>query len=157
MVRIVCRYCWSFICRLGWVNNADCNRSCRQKKFVCIIPVSSNSSSSVLVQIKVNQWSGNKVRVLINDPGEQFDRRSNYADKVFAWMGHGILVGGGRNLEFLLEFRYFKDYRFWIVWYIISEVQNGLNDVADGIFERLSWLNWCVDRHRGGMRSAAET
>ena len=27
---------------------------------------------------------------------------------------------------------------------------NGLNDVVDGLFERLSWFNWCVNRHRGG-------
>ena len=69
--------------------------------------------------------------------GKKFDGISNSVDKVFAWMGHSILLGGGSNVEFLLEFRYFKDYRLGVLGYIICEVCNSLNDVVDGIFKSL--------------------
>ena len=34
-------------------------------------------------------------------PGEELDHRSNCAEKVFYWMGHGSLVGEINNVEFL--------------------------------------------------------
>ena len=71
-------------------------------------------------------------------PGKKFDCSSACVEKEFAWMGHSILVGGGSNLEFLLESRYFKDYLLGVLGYRKSEVCDGLNDVVDGIFKSLS-------------------
>ena len=67
----------------------------------------------------------------------------------FVRMVSGRLLGGGSNIEFLLELLQLKEHIFGSVGHIISEVCNGLNDVIDGIFECLSWLNWCVNRLRG--------
>ena len=53
-------------------------------------------------------------------PGQKFDCSSACENKVFAWMGHSILVGGGRNFEFLLELYYLKDYRLGFVEYTSS-------------------------------------
>ena len=64
-------------------------------------------------------------------------------------MGYGILVGIGSNLEFLPEFHQLKEHRFGFIGHRRIELQNGFNDVVDGIFERFSWVNWCVIRHRG--------
>ena len=109
----------------------------------------SGRGSSALVWIKVIQWCGKKVRVVLNVTGKDLDWSSNSAEKVFDQMGHRILVGGSIKLEFLLEFCQFKEHRFGFIGHRISEVWNGLNYVVDGIFERISWLNWCVGRLRG--------
>ena len=71
--------------------------------------------SSMLVCIKVNQWCGKKIRVVLKVPDEELYWISNRAEKVFYWMGHGSLLDGGRNLEFLPEFHQFKENRFGVV------------------------------------------
>ena len=109
--------------------------------FVCRVPVNSGSVSSVLVWMKVNQWCGNKIWLVLKVLGEDIYRSSNHTDKVFSLIGYKILVGVGINLEFLSEFRQLKEHRFGFVGHKISEVWNGLNDFVDGIFERLGWLS----------------
>ena len=66
--------------------------------------MSSVGGSSALVYIKVINWCGRKGHVVLNVTSEEFDWRSNFAEKVFAWMGFGGLVGGRSNLELLSEF-----------------------------------------------------
>ena len=82
-------------------------------------------------------------------PCEDLDRRINSAEKVFDRVGHGILVGGSSNLEFLPEFLHLKEHCFGFIGHISIKVWNGLNTFVDGVFERISWLNWCVSRKWG--------
>ena len=49
--------------------------------------------------------------MVLKVPGEELEHNSTCVEKVFAHMGHGILVGGGRNLELLMEFRQLKEHR----------------------------------------------
>ena len=83
-------------------------------------------------------------------PGEDIDGSINHTEKVLIRMGHGIMIGGSKNLEFLLEFHQLKEHRFGFIGHRRIELHNGFNDVVDGIFERFSWVNWCVIRYRGG-------
>ena len=71
--------------------------------------------SSMLVCIKVNQWCGKKIRVVLKVPDEELYWISNRAEKVFYWMGQGILVGGGIKNYFLPEFFQFKEHHFGAV------------------------------------------
>ena len=64
-------------------------------------------------------------------------------------MGHVRVVGGSSNLELLLEFHQFNEHRLGFIGHISSEVCNGINDVIDGFFERLGWVDLCVSRYRG--------
>ena len=87
--------------------------------------------------------------MVLKVPVEELYCSSNRAEKLFDKMGHGSLVGGRSNLEFLTEFRQLKYHRFWSIGNINSEVWNGINDFVGGVLKRLSWFNWCVNRHRG--------
>ena len=142
--------CRSCICRLGQENTWDCTRSSIQKLFTVRAPVSSCSCSSAIVWIKANQWCGKKMILDLKVSGEDFDWSSNRVQKAFDRMGHGRLVGGGSNLEFLPEFCQLKEHCFEFVGYISRDIKNVLNDFIDRIFECLNWFNWCVIRHRGG-------
>ena len=105
MGRIGCRTCRSCICRIGWKHNGGCTRGCSQNQFICRLPVFSSRGSSELISIKVNQWSGNKIWVVLKVPGEELDQTINHAEKVFDCMGNGSLVGRYSNIYFLSEFR----------------------------------------------------
>ena len=122
-------------------------------QFICIFPVNSGRGSSVLVWLKVIQWCVRKGRVVLNVPGEELDCISNCAEKVFSWVGNGGLVGGSINLKFLPDFRQLKDHYFGFIWHSIREEVNSLNDVIGNSLEFLSWLNWSVSRHMGGIFS----
>ena len=115
--------------------------------------MSSVSSSSALVWIKVIQWCGKKEQVVLTLPGKELDWSSNNSQKVFTCMGQGSLVCKTSNLEFPLEFRQLKDQCFGFLGHRSSEVWNGINNAADVIFERLGWFNWCGNRHIGGSVS----
>ena len=87
--------------------------------------------------------------MVLKAPGEEVDRISNCAENVSAWMGHGGLVGGSKNLELLPEFRQFKEHLFWFIGNRISEESYDLNDIISDSLEHLSWVNSCVSRNRG--------
>ena len=71
--------------------------------------MSSYIVSRLLVWITVIQWRAKKVLVVIKVPGEELDRSSNCAEKVFAQMGHGSLLDESSELEFLPEFFQLKE------------------------------------------------
>ena len=82
-------------------------------------------------------------------PCEDLDRRINSAEKVFDRVGHGILVGGSSNLEFLPDFLHLEEHCFVFIGNSISEKVNGLNDVAGDRFRLFSCVNQCVVSHMG--------
>ena len=86
--------------------------------------------------------------MILKVPHEKLDSISNQAEKLFDWMGHGILVGGGSNNDLLTEFRQLKEHPFGFAGHRKIEIWNGLNDAVGSIFERLSWFNWFVNKHR---------
>ena len=101
----------------------------------------SGNSSSELVCLKMIQPCGRNIWVGLKVPGEELYWISNCPEKLFDQMGHGGLVSGSRNLEFLPEFRHMEEYCFGFIGHRSIEEGNGLNDVVGDSFELLSWFN----------------
>ena len=79
--------------------------------------------------------------MVLKVPGEELELNSNHVENLFAHKGNGSFVGVGRNLVLLMEFFHMKGHHFGVVGRRSSEVCNGLNDIIDGFFKFLSWLN----------------
>ena len=48
-------------------------------------------------------------------PIEELYQRSNFLEKLFAWIGHRSMVGGSSNIDFLPEFRQIREHCFGFI------------------------------------------
>ena len=77
--------------------------------------MSRGSGIRVLVWIKVIQWCGKKLWVVLKLPGEERYWTINRPYKLFVHTGNGGLIGESSNLELLPEFRQIKEHNFGFV------------------------------------------
>ena len=67
------------------------------------------------------QLCGSMLLVVLKVPDEGLEWSSNCMQKIFSWMGHGVLVVGRIIIEFQLEFLHLKYHCFRFIGYSSHE------------------------------------